>query len=53
MDRKTGWQTGGPQGPSLSAQGLEELPEMQVDHILGPQYNSWTENRDPKGAFLL
>ena len=34
-------------GSSLSAQILEELPEMQVDPILGPQHNSWPGNRDP------
>ena len=46
-ERKTGWQAGGPQGSSLSAHVLEELPEMQVDPILGPQHNSWPGNRDP------
>ena len=50
-DRKTEWQAGGPQGSSLFPQGLEELPEMQVDPILGHQHNSWGWNRDPEGIW--
>lgn len=45
-DIKTGWQAGGLWGSSLSPQGLEELPQMQVDPILGHQHNSWSGNRD-------
>lgn len=47
-DRKTRWQAGGPWGSSLSPQGLEELPDMEVDPILGHQHNSWSGNRDPE-----
>ena len=50
-DRKTEWQAGGPRGSSLSPQGLEELPEMQVDPILGHQHNSWSGDRDPEGIW--
>ena len=49
-ERKTGWQAGGPQGSSLSAHVLEELPEMQVDPILGPQHNSWPGTGTPEGS---
>lgn len=35
-------------GSFLFAHGSEELPEMQVDPILGPQHNSWPGNWDPE-----
>ena len=50
-DRKTERQAGGPGGSSFSTQGLEELPEMQVDPILGHQNNSWSGDRDPEGIW--
>ena len=50
-DRKTEREAGGPRGSSLSPQGLEELPEMQVDPILGHQHNSWSGDRDPEGIW--
>ena len=42
---------GAPQSPSLSPQGLEELPEMQVDPILGLQHDSWNGSRDSGGIW--
>ena len=50
-DRKTDWEAGGPRGSSFSTRGLEELPEMQVDPILGHQHNSWSGDRDPEGIW--
>ena len=50
-DRKTEREAGGPRDSSLSPQGLEELPEMQVDPILGHQHNSWSGDRDPEGIW--
>lgn len=46
VDGMAGWRL---QSLSLSQQGLEELPEMQVDPISGSQHNSWSGIRDPGG----
>lgn len=38
-NRKTGWQQRFLRTLSLSQQGLQDLPELQVDPILGTQHN--------------